>query len=104
MSLTKARRKHRIPTLKEMTRYIAIKLAWSRKLELEQRLLSQGPKPSTRAGKFVFIKKADSKLEKLAIEEFNGLPEDIKNAQIFNKKATWRHIYGDLPKASRNIR
>ena len=80
VSLSTARNKFGLPTLKEITRYISINVAWSRKQELEERLANQGPKPATRAGKAVFTRKSDSKLEKLVIAEFNRMPNSIKEA------------------------
>ena len=95
VSLSTARKKFGLPTLKEILRYISKKVAWSRKQGLEERLSNQGPKPATRAGQAVFTRKTDSKLEKLVIAEFNGMPNSIKEAKIFPKKAAWGHIYGN---------
>ena len=97
MSLSTARKKFGLPTLQEITRYISIKVAWTRKQGLEDRLSNQGPKPETRAGQAVFTRKTDSKLEKLVIAEFNGMPKTIRNAKVFPKRAAWRHIYEPPP-------
>ena len=78
-----------------------MKVAWTRKQGLEERLANQGPKPTTRSGQAVVTRKSDSKLEKLVIAEFNGMPNSIKEATIFPKKAAWGHIYGN-PKNGSN--
>ena len=101
VSLSTARKKFGLPTLKEITRYILIKVAWTRKQGLEERLANQGPKPTTRSGQAVVTRKPDSKLEKLVIAEFNGMPNSIKEAKIFPKKAAWGHIYGNPKNGSK---
>ena len=79
-----------------------MKVAWTRKQGLEERLSNQGPKPATRAGQAVFTRKTDSKLERLVIAEFNGMPNSMKEAKIFPKKAAWGHIYGNPKNGSKD--
>ena len=88
VSISTARKKLGLPTLKEILRYISMKVAWTRKQGLEERLSNQGPKPVTRAGQAVFTRKTDSKLEKLVFAEFNGMPQNIRNA----KAVSYTHL------------
>ena len=77
VSLLSVRWKFGLLTLNEIRRYRAFKVAWDKRHGLENRLASQGSKPTKRAGKAGFTGKTDSKLEKLAITEFNGMPKCI---------------------------
>jgi hypothetical protein len=92
VDLRSIRKKFCLPTLKEITRYIAIKGAWSKQEWIAERLQNQGPKPDTRAGQEIKTRRTDSKYEKLFIAEFHALPKSIRDAKEFPKKVVWRHV------------